>query len=107
MHEFLSFLIQLAFSRDGAEAASLDRLLGGLRRSQKVAELKPLLESAKTDPEVAEAIAAGAPMLSAAFDKVRPARAHPVHALPLPSVHSSHRGACTVCAAGGRWRAGE
>ena len=69
LHEFLTFLIQLAFSRDGPEPASLEGLLAGLRRSAKVEELTPLLDSVKGEGGAASAVAAGEATLSAAFAK--------------------------------------
>ena len=69
LHEFLTFLVHLAFSRDGPEAASLDKLLAGLRRSSKIEELKPLLASVQGDGDAAGAIAANEAALSTAFAK--------------------------------------
>ena len=69
LYEFLTFLVHLAFDRDGAKPASLETLLSGLRRSQKVVVLQPLLETARSDAAVGAALTAGKPMLDAAFGK--------------------------------------
>ena len=69
MHEFLTFLVSLAFARDGAEPAALEGLLAGLRRSQRIEALKPVLETVSADGAVAGALAAGEATLTEAFTK--------------------------------------
>ena len=68
MHEFLTFLVWLAFDRDGPEPEALETLLSGLRRSQTIAALKPTLDSILTGV-AGEALAAAEPTLAAAFAK--------------------------------------
>ena len=73
LHEFLTFLVHLAFERHGsAEPDALAALLAGLRRSRRIEELKPVLEVVKRegDAGVAGAIAAGELVISAAFAKI-------------------------------------
>ena len=66
MHEFLTFLVHLAFDRDGPQPTALEKLLGGLSRSSAITALTSTFELVKTDDEIAGALAAGAATVTAA-----------------------------------------
>ena len=69
LHEFLTFLVHLAFARDGTtDVAALDTLLTGLSRSKRVDALKPLRFDAMSEgSEALTALAASDAAVAAVF----------------------------------------
>ena len=57
LYEFLQFLVTLAFSRDaGGGPGELADMVKGLKRSVKIAEMKPILAELQADAEISSSL---------------------------------------------------